>query len=518
VTCCAALVCLLVLLAPPALAGQKNAPDLKIPAARCPKWNPGIAGGIPDVPVKATVKSGADAATIQRAIASVKVPGAVFLPAGTYRLELPLQLKSGVVLRGAGMAKTHLRFEFKEKPRAAINLRGRVGSVYRDKSGKSADVFLASGYTPGSTKLIAAGPTKLHQGQYVALICENHEATHNAGGNWLRVSGGAYARYHIVGQVLRLKKVTGRELEVDRPVRLGYFRKERKPRLRPLKMIERAGVEDLHVRAGRRGGHIFDVYRAADCWIRRCHSEYASKCHVRIAVSRGVTVRDGLMHHAHGYGGGGQGYGVWLGYWSTDCLVENNAFYHLRHAMLTTLGANGNVFGYNASRGCKRNCDISLHGFYSYMNLFEGNTVVNVDYSDYWGPVGPGNTCYRNRVTRGGIQVKNRTHYSNVVANTMMSRGISVAGGVRGTHIEKNLYAGRRRAPGIDGLSLSCPAPEWKIPASLYLERKPAFWGKRPWPGIGAEVDLAALRVKQKLPPTPAEKLLKKNFPGGGGR
>ena len=74
------------------------------------------------------------------------------------------------------------------------------------------------------------------------------------------------------------------------------------------------------------------------------------------------------------------------------------------------MGASGNVYGYNysvetQSEGTWTPCDISLHGHYPHMNLFEGNTVQEVDVSDYWGPCGPGNTFLRNRVESEGIQV-----------------------------------------------------------------------------------------------------------------
>jgi hypothetical protein len=84
------------------------------------------------------------------------------------------------------------------------------------------------------------------------------------------------------------------------------------------------------------------------------------------------------------------------------------------------------------------------------MNLFEGNSVVNVIYSDYWGPVGPYNTCYRNRVSPGGIAVRNRTHHALIVANTMLGRYTAVSGNSRHAHLEKNLYGGKRKAHGLD--------------------------------------------------------------------
>lgn len=84
-------------------------------------------------------------------------------------------------------------------------------------------------------------------------------------------------------------------------------------------------------------------------------------------------------------------------------LVEDNIFYYLRHAIIIQLEVNGCVFGYNYA---ERNFSddgwdktaISLHGHYVHMNLFEGNVVSWIGIGDYWGPDGPYNTFFRNRV------------------------------------------------------------------------------------------------------------------------
>ncbi len=83
---------------------------------------------------------------------------------------------------------------------------------------------------------------------------------------------------------------------------------------------------------------------------------------------------------------------------------------NLRHAMMVKTGANGNVFSYNYSKNVRRSewpnnygGDISLHGHYSYANLFEGNIVQNIMIDHYWGPSGPLNTFFRNRAELYGI-------------------------------------------------------------------------------------------------------------------
>jgi hypothetical protein len=87
------------------------------------------------------------------------------------------------------------------------------------------------------------------------------------------------------------------------------------------------------------------------------------------------------------------GYGIALYFHTSDCLIEDNIFRNLRHSLSFQCGANGNVVGYNYSRDPNRSefpanygADISMHGHYSYANLFEGNIVQNIQLDQTWGP------------------------------------------------------------------------------------------------------------------------------------
>ena len=93
--------------------GQPPQADAWPPRERLLKWNPGVQGGIPSVPV-ASKLSLADlptdgetdiSAKLQCALDRVKTPGAVLLPAGTFLLAKQVNLKSGVVLRAPAWTK-----------------------------------------------------------------------------------------------------------------------------------------------------------------------------------------------------------------------------------------------------------------------------------------------------------------------------------------------------------------------------------------------------------------------------
>ena len=149
--------------------------------------------------------------------------------------------------------------------------------------------------------------------------------------------------------------------------------------------------------------------------------------------------------------------------------------------MMVKTGANGNVLSYNCSGGVQgrhSGCDVSIHGHYSYMNLFEGNVLQFLKYADWWGPTGPLTTCFRNRVTKG-ISVADASHRATIIGNT--TRSVSVARGCREALVGVTRKGGK--------VSWGKLPQDTQLPASLYLDGPPAFWGDRPWPAIGADVD-----------------------------
>jgi len=529
---------------------------LDISSDRLMAWRAGIPGGIPEVPVRVDVtRFGArgdgktdDSAAIQAALAAVQAPGAVLIPEGTYLLKKPVRLRSGVVLRGAGPEKTHLRFEI-EKPAlfgGAIEIYGRdaplhdvgvgLGFYKPEQVAIPEDrVVLPSGAMDAGTDSVVVEPGKeLKKGQFVAVFCDNDPPLiYGKDFRWQETAGWAH---HCVGQILRIKDVAGNQVSFDRPIRLAY-KKEFRPRLLPIEMIERAGVEDLHVwRTHDALTFMIDICYATECWVKNCHSAWATRCHVYVRKSRDLVIRDNVIHHAYEYGGGGHGYGIDLEKWTTDCLVENNILDHLRHHLSLEQGPNGNVFGYNMLQRCLHTYDISVHGHWPYMNLFEGNVVQSIGCSDWHGPAGPFNTFFRNRIEKetvlqhamggGASSLINMSHHTNVIANTFKRGHIAIPNEFKNEDwYEKNYLIEIKKDAFINGYAFwdwqKETSPHVKeryvspkavtIPASLYLKAKPPFWGNRPWPGIGADSDFESVRTgKKEFSPTPAEERYQK--------
>ncbi len=93
-------------------------------------------------------------------------------------------------------------------------------------------------------------------------------------------------------------------------------------------------------------GHNIKLEYSNNCWVKGIESYYTSKHHINVSYSSNIEISGCYFHKARSYGSGGQGYGVILEFSTNYCLVENNIFKTLRHAMLVQAGANCNVFTY----------------------------------------------------------------------------------------------------------------------------------------------------------------------------
>src|SRR4029078_3990435 len=130
-----------------------------------------------------------------------------------------------------------------------------------------------------------------------------------------------------------------------------------------------------------------------------------------IETSSHVEISGCYFHDSYLYDGAStHGYGIVVYTHACANKIEDNIFRMLRHAMICKQGANGNVFGYNYSRETNRSeaiadyaADICLHGHYAFANLYEGNIVQNLQIDQAWGPSGPYNTFFRNKVENYGI-------------------------------------------------------------------------------------------------------------------
>lgn len=414
-----------------------------------------------------------DTAAFEAAMSALAKPGVLRIPAGTYRLRRTLSLESGMVLRGDGAQKSLLVFDLGGASDPCLDF-----TTYNSRSWTdfTADAAL------GATTITVASAKDMTAGAWVEIEQQNDPARMYTDPEWDQ----DWAQ-SVVGQFARVVSVSGTTVTLDRPLRIDFTR-ALTARARVYSMGQNVGIEDLGLRredAGS-GGETIHFKYAANCWVRRVESLYTVSAHVYAESSAAIEVTDSTFKYSHDYGDGGRGYGVSLGRHVSDCLVQNNVFETLRHAMIVSQGANGNVFGYNFStiRKCETTawtpCDISLHGHFPFRNLFEGNMVEEIDMTDYWGPAGPGNVLLRNIVSQEGIEIMDASHAQAAIANLILAGGpLSVEKGITGTVLTGNILVPQTTN------TVETTLPEG--PNSLYLAGEPAFYTGCSWPMLSCQ-------------------------------
>lgn len=464
-------------------------------AKALPEWNAGYQGEIPDLPVVATVAveslEALGHAAIQEAIDGVDGGGAVLLPEGEFDLHGPISMRSGVVLRGAGVDKTFLRFH--EMPADEFDgvFRPAFGRIRFEGSRRAEEYAIEKGYERGSDCLKMSELGELEVGQMILVFSENDPELLYTEARWER----PWAAQSLA-QIVEVVKIKKNKVFLDVPLRLTY-KNELRPRVLIIDPIVEAGVEDIKIEnTDPDCDHIIGLENARNCWVRRLETIYSTRGHIWINFSRFVTVSENVVHHSFSYGSGGRGYGIVAGNVVTDSLVTDNVLHHLRHALMVKRGANGNVFSYNYSFERRRDpegdrllCDISLHGHYPYQNLFEGNVVEFIELADYWGPTGPYTTFVRN-VVELKIEVADHSHGAIFLGNKIIEEGFVSDGTSRGLYLNGNTTGNGELLPSNRMLI--------KVPTSAYLSEAPDGWGDLPWPvlsgGEGVSVHIPAQR------------------------
>ena len=410
-----------------------------VPPDRQVRWHDAGLGGPPPLPSTvvdvrdhSAVGDGVtdDRSAIAAAIAALDgAPGVVWLPPGTWLIRSALSLPSGTVLRGAGAYSTTLRCDRGGVASGCLAVGGRAEGSFRS---------VLAGFSRGERTLVLADASDLSPGDWAEIRQDN--------GDW-DVSPADWAE-HAVGQIVRVTEVEGNDVLLEHPLRVD-LNPALDPELRRVVPAADVGIESLRIvrvdEPAEGAGHNIQFSFAVYGWVMGVESDHSVGSHVMIVASSNIEIGGCWFHDAFTYDGAGtRGYGVTLNDRAGECLVENNVFRNLRHAMMTKKGASGNVFAYNYSIEPHRSepindatGDISLHGHWSSANLFEGNVVQNVIIDHYWGPSGPFNTFFRNRVewfgiilTQGSPQTAEQAFVGNEIPKSGYNLLIQIAWGL----------------------------------------------------------------------------------------
>lgn len=409
-----------------------------------------------------------DNATLLRNLLKKAKPYSIIqFPEGEFQFNSSIDIPSNVIIRGAGINKTKFNFKtLKLGQRGVFNMAS-YERLNTTAVSKQVDI--------GDREIQVKDISGYAKGDIIELFMENDSALMYTQARW-KIGWGSNAR----GQILEVDQVntTTSSISVKEAVRLAYPL-NMNPHVQKQDGAKHIGFEDFTIENFIDEDMIMFYFRESrHCWIDNVKSVNVVKHHVLWEASSRCSVLNSCLTGALRYDGGGHGYGVAASNHTSDCLVENCSFIGLRHALMTKKGANGNVFLYNycdegiwdRSNTGRPPATLSIHGHFSFMNLFEGNIVERVTSGDFWGPSGPGTTFNRNIVLTDDLEIRDASVQQNLIGNIVLEGKIKVSKESHGT-----LRSGNKTSEYTEEI-------EGETPVSFVYSKPPAYFGQFNWP------------------------------------
>jgi hypothetical protein len=363
-----------------------------------------------------------------------------------------------------------------------------------------------------------------------------------------------------IGQTLEIQSIDGLTLAFTTPLHIDFetLLGAHIFRVNPdsgTDCVKRSGVEDLCVKVGSAGNIKFSA--CAYCWVSHLESANSRDGSVVFDSTFRCELRDSYVYGTQDASPAGGGVGIQVQTYASDNLVENCiilAFYRL---LACCASGGGNVFGYNYMQDGYRSDDktrqvagMGPNGWPgSHMELFEGNESFNVDTDSVHGN-SIECTYFRNHLTglrRFSKFASDLNDYSErrIVGLEQHSFWYSFVGNVLGFQdmplfdkqtrfvyeTDVDWVANHESWVPVWTLGHNTPGPGEPVAApnpltvartvrivnfdyltnmvhtdgenvqdltdSLYLESKPAFFGKVPWPWVHPNAESAQARVGQ---------------------
>jgi hypothetical protein len=509
-----------------------------LPAGRRTTWNPGVPGGIPNF---TTVCATVDAATygngtldatagIQAAIDACPAGQVVKLTAGNFRIDgsFPITINKSVVLRGAGPAATKLH-----KTSTVANPLIVVGQRWLQEA---QSVNLTANAAKGATSIQVASTAGFSVGQLVVV----DELTDDSFVYWgidpaAQPGGparGWFTRYdRPVGQMMEIAGISGNTVTFTTPLHIAFDTAHTAQLTRYTIPwgAKNAGVEDLYVRGGRDDN--ITMRFAMYSWVRNVESDWSIGDSFALDQCFRCVLRDSYAHDTPDPHPGGAGYMLSLATYTADSLVENNIFISGNKVMVMRATGGGNVISYNYFDngyignypGWMETGMNASHLTCPHFELLEGNQAFNIDGDDTWGGA-VYVTYFRNHATgkrRSFPDIDNRRAIGLMYGHYFYSFVGNVLGTANQDPAPYGGFAYEDSWPWEDdpiGLwRIGYTPTDWnappedrvvdtvhrhgnydyatrsvrwtggfhrKLPDSLYLTGKPAFFGDLPWPWV----------------------------------
>ncbi|MES2386972.1 MAG: glycosyl hydrolase family 28-related protein [Bacteroidota bacterium] len=411
-------------------------------------------------------------------------PGIIYFPAGKYRFTQGLVLPSGVVLRGDNSDKTSLIFNMTGNGANSIQSIGRADTYW---------VAITQSAKRGSRYIKVNDASRIAAGTWINMRRTNY---------WDTQPPNTYSG-RSPGQIVLVKSVSGDLIELADPL-LQNMSPADSSMVRTLVPVKNVVIENLKItRPNDAANTAYNMFfsLAVNCRISGVESHFSSAAHILFDMAAHNEVSGCYIHESYVYDGvGTHGYGITMVEETSFCRIENNVLKRLRHHIIFKQGSSGNVAGYNycldpirVESPTNGGADLIFHGFWASANLVEGNIGMYLQFTATWGPSGPCNTIFRNRLNFYGMvgsQVDAGTNRLQSDSITCIANDVTGTGSYGGSPLGYLGFAGSdhllygNRVQGV----LSPPAPGGvNIPeVSLYRKNIPYWWNYAdPYGGIG---------------------------------
>ena len=349
---------------------------------------------------------------IAQIIADNRDGALIYFQSGSYNFQKKINLPSHFELQGESTKSTKLVFQLEPKSDAIVAQGIKV----------NIDVLLK--WTPRmGDSILLCPPLDLNSGDWIT-IRDNDTRFMTSGWG----SGKS-------GQIAQIKNIIGDSLIIN-----GYVKRDYEGMVvaSKLEMVENVKVTNLSIVNNTQTDHHTSNIRfsyANNCSVYGINSDRANYAHVLIEYSANCQVQKSLFERAHSYGNGGAGYGVVLQFTSGECLIKENQFKTLRHAILLQAGVSGNKIELNHSTDPfwegvflpKHSAgDIVLHGNYPYLNLITQNTCQNLVIDNSHGLNGPNNVFRLNLIESYGLIMNRKSAESPqyFIQNKITGKGL----------------------------------------------------------------------------------------------
>lgn len=345
--------------------------------------------------------------------------GVIYFPAGTYTFNKPIVLRDSLVLKGAGNS-TRLDFQ----------LNGAEDAIQIVGKAETLETALAASISKNTESLQLTSVEELNTGDLLKVTVKGEDLVTSS---WAKYSVGQIVEIIHLDASGTVYTANWNRMNIDANADV---------KLERIEPICQVGIECMQIHrldaTATQTSNIW-IENAQNVWVENVESHKANFAHVSVRSSSNISIKGSHFTEAHSYGNNGKGYGVMLQFTSGECLVENNTFKKLRHAIILQAGANANVIGYNYSVdpfwtdvNLPENSagDIVLHGNFPCANLFEGNVVQNIVIDDSHGKNGPYNVFFKNEIDLFGLVMNAETptdsaaFIGNNINNTGFLKGL----------------------------------------------------------------------------------------------